>query len=214
MNNLIESQDDSVEIPAEDKTSDEKNEVEKEIDDLPSEDDLEGDEADEEDSVDSSAIAQKVHWRRKAERLEKELEIAQSQFKVAPPEAPKDEKQAAAEKFLADFFERKLQEREIAKAREEARALSELELAVTKTLEQNPALSEKDILDAVEEYKVEPEVAAKILQKQKDAGVTKPRLPSPKRGSPQAPKKPIDDTGKSYWQIAQEVISDFRSKTK
>ena len=212
---MIELPDDSVEIPAEDKTLDTKNEnLEEEIGNLPSEDDLEEDPLEEEGSVDPSVIAQKVHWRRKAERLEKELEIARNQPGQTPPAAPADEKQAAAEKFLADFFERKLQEREIAKVREEQKTLAEFELSVTKTLEQNPAISENEILDAIEEYNVEPEVAAKILQKQKDAGVAKPRLPSPKRGSPRAPKKPVDDTGKSYWQIAQEVISDFRSKTK
>ena len=61
---------------------------------------------------------------------------------------------------------------------------------------------------------MEPEVAVKILKKYKETdNKPKPKLPTPKRGSPSAPKPKTNDSDKSMHDVAQEVIKEMREKS-
>lgn len=214
----VEVQDDSLGESDEDKTSDEKNEIKKELDGLPSEDDLEG-KKEPDKKVDRSEIAQKIKYREQLKETRAELEkandrIAELESRIGTTsERPNDEKELAAQKYIRDLAHKEAEaifvERE-KKEKDEVRAFEE---SVDEVLEDNPELSKDKLLEVIEEFDVSPEMAVKILQKfEEKSSDKKPKMPSSKRGSINPPAKKTDDRGKSMYDIARELGSELKQK--
>lgn len=161
-----------------------------------------------------SEIAQKKHWRGKAqaastkvEELTAELETLKSAVKK-----PDDEKEAAAQEYIRNQAKAVYKELQAEKAKEEAKELAAFEGKVQDVLTENPDVSEEELLDAIEEYEVEPLTALKIIQKQSKEKDKKPKMPQARRASPTEDKDKPDDSKKSIWQIAQDEIAKFKDK--
>lgn len=164
-----------------------------------------------------SVIAQKKHWREKAQKtsarvteLEAELAAAKEGVKK-----PTDEKEAAAQEYIRGqarkVFEELQKEREKAEAKEEA----EFGEKVDAILDDNPDVAEEELLDTIEEYEVPPETALRILKRQskskeKEKG-GKPKMPQSKGGTPEKKKEAPDDSKKSIWEIAREESQKAKS---
>lgn len=216
---MLEVQDDSLGESDEDKTSEEeKNEVKKAIDELPSEDeDLRG-EKKEEKKVDHSEVAQKIKYREKLRETREEL--AQANEKIAAleqrigtsSEKSGDEKELAAQKYIRDLA--RIEAEKILKEREdkEAKEVRDFEESVDNVLDDNPEITRNRLLEVIEEFDVSPEIAAKIIQKASENTEKKPKMPAPKRGSTGGSPKKVDDKGKSFFEVAREVISEYKDK--
>ena len=204
----VESTKDSKDL-VDDKTSYENEDI---LAGIPDEDEEEKEE--EEKKPDRSEIAQKIKWREKYNKAKEELDSLKE--KPNPTEEDKeviDDKEKKAKEYLSNFFKQEYKKVQAEEKEAEARALRDFEDKVDATLEDNPDITENDLLDVIEEYEVEPEVAVKILKKYKETeGKPKPKLPAPKRGSPSAPKPKTDDSDKSMHDVAQEVIKEMREK--
>ena len=204
---------------ADDQTKDDDSAFEEESqEEKTSEEEIEDDseKKDEEPKNRRSEIAQKKHWREKAQKssqrvseLETELETLKSAVKK-----PDDEKEAAAQEYIRKQARQVFDELQKEKAKDEAKELADFEGKVQDILDENPDVSEEELLDTIEELEVEPAVALKILQRQpKGREEKKPRMPTARRASPDGDsgKKP-DDSRKSIFQIAQEEISKLKGK--
>src|SRR3990167_5826327 len=161
-----------------------------------------------------SEIAQKKHWREKAKKSDsklKALETELADLKKAVKK-PDDEKEAAAQEYIRkqarDVFEQLEAERKKQKDEE----LSEFEEKVEAILEDNPDVSEEELLDAIEEYEVTPAVALKILQKGTKEKDKKPKMPKSKKASPESTEKAPDDSKKNMWDILKEEKNRLLNK--
>ena len=101
--------------------------------------------------------------------------------------------------------------------KEENKTLAEFDQKVENVLESNPDVTEDELLDIVEKYKVEPEVAVLILKDRYEGVKTnKPKMPASKRGTGEnMPKIPYDskkDRGKPFWRLGREALASFREK--
>ena len=212
----------------------EKNEVKDAIDGLPSDDeDLEDDDGSEDDGdkkpddeddgdkkPNKSEIAQKIKWRTKAQKLQIEID----ELKGKPNPTAKDEKEIDdKEKQARDFIRKMIREETEALTKEqretEERELDAFEEEVDTILEDNPDIKKGRLLDVIEEFEVEPKVALKIIKRWEEEGFTpnskpKPKMPAPKRSSPNAPVKRPDDSGKSMYDVAREVAESLKNNTK
>lgn len=206
--------------------ADEKPVVDEEQDPLkdPDEDTTPEEETPEEDGDDEEAekaksrrseIAQKKHWREKAQKasskiktLEEELESLKKARKV-----PDDEKERAAQEYIRKQILDVNAELQKQKQLEEAKETNDFEEEVESVLEDNPDMLEEELLNAVEEFEVSPKVAAKILKKQSKAPAEKkPKMPQARRASPERAGNKPDDSKKTIWQIAQDEIERVKSK--
>lgn len=217
----LEVQDDSLETPAVDKTT-EKNEEKNNLDDLPSEDDdLDGDKdpGAKTKVVDKAEIAQKIKWRGKAMKLESEVaeltkQLEQSKQRVQDNGGNPDEKEKAAQQYIRDQAKAAYAEVRLLEKQEEARTVREFETKVENVLEDNPEVTEQELLDVVEELEVDPETAMKILKRNQENKKPKPKMPQARRGSPEVRKetsKTEPGQKKNLWQIAQDVKSQLKN---
>lgn len=210
------SPDDSIN-PGDDQTS-EKNDIKEEIDALPSED---GEEDDKGTKVERSEIAQKIRWREKyntAQARIKELEDALKK-PVSPKGQTEDEKELAAQKYIQEQARKAYQELIEEKEKQDKQVLADFDDKVDTVLEDNPDITEDELLTVIEEFEVQPEVAVKIIKKAGEQAGKKPRLPVSRRGSAGSSdtqkEKPDGATGeKTMWQLAQEAIKEYRNNKK
>ena len=155
-----------------------------------------------------SAIAQKKYWREKSKESDSKVqeltdELAKLKEAVKKPD---DEKERAAQEYIRKQARETFTELQLEKAKEESKELASFQDKVQAILDDNPDVSEEELLDTIEEYEVEPKTALKILQKQsKDPKEKKPKMPKAQQAavSEDDGKKP-DDSNKSMWQILKE----------
>lgn len=153
---------------------------------------------------DRSETAQKAKYREKYLKAKEELEKVRKANEK--PSEDIDEKEKAARDYIKKQAREAYQEILAEKETEERRVIEEFDEKMDSLLEENPDLTKAGVLEIIEEFKVEPEVAISILNKYREGGKSKPKMPSPRRGLSTTPKENPDDSGKSMWQIAQEVI--------
>lgn len=159
-----------------------------------------------------SEIAQKKHWRNKAEKANSkvtELEAELSKLR-GMQKPPSDEAERKAQEYIRNEAKQVYLELQKEKAKEESERESKLNSAVETILEDNPDIVEAELLDAIDEYEVEPKVALKILQKQ-GVQVKKPKMPTPKRASSETKPLP-DDSKKSMFDILKEEMDAGKGK--
>lgn len=210
------SSDDSIN-PGDDQTSITKD-IQEEIDALPNED---GEEDDKDAKVERSEIAQKIRWREKyntAQERIKELERSLEK-PVSPKGQTEDEKELAAQKYIQEQARKAYQELIEEKEKQEKKTLAEFDDKVDTVLEDNPDITEDELLTVIEEFEVQPEVAVKIINKSREQTGKKPKLPVSRRSSGNSSstqtEKPDNTTGeKTMWQLAQEAIKEYRNNKK
>ena len=167
-----------------------------------------------EDAPRRSEIAQKIKWRDRAikaeeaatrvERLEAELKELRGAVKK-----PTDDQEAKAQEYIRKQAREVYEELQTAKQKEESSRTAKFESEVASIVDENPDISETELLDAIEEYEVEPKVALKILQKQTDK-TKKPKMPVAKRGTSEPSKERPDDSKKSMWEILKEETAKIK----
>lgn len=163
-----------------------------------------GENEEEDDKPNKAEIAQKIKYREKYLKTKEELEKVRKANEK--PSEDIDEKEKAARDYIKKQAREAYQEILLEKESEEKRAIEEFDEKMDSLLEENPDLTKAEVLEIIEEFKVEPEVAISILNKYREGGKPKPKMPSPRRGISTTPKEKPDDSGKSMWQIAQEII--------
>lgn len=161
-----------------------------------------------------SEIAQKIKWRERAikaeeaaskvERLEAELQELRGAVKK-----PTDDQEAKAQEYIRKQAREVYEELQNLKQKEEKAQLAKFEAEVETIVDENPDISETELLDAIEEYEVEPKVALKILQRQTDK-TKKPKMPVAKRGTSEPNKEKPDDSKKTMWEILKEETSKLK----
>lgn len=215
-NNLdLEVQDDSIETPEDDKTS-EKNESDKQGDKKTDLDDILGENEKDEDKKPNSEVIQKIKYREKYQQVKTELEGIKrelEQFKSSKSNGEEDESEKKAKEYIRNQAKEVLMELQNMEKTEEEKIISEFEDKVEAVIDENPEISEEQILDICEEFEVEPETAVKIIKKQNGVRA-KPKMPSSKRfvSNRNDSESKKEDSGKSIWQIAQEVKSELKKK--
>ncbi|MEB3215556.1 MAG: hypothetical protein VKN72_04735 [Nostocales cyanobacterium 94392] len=192
----------SDETPEEDKTSDEdekKNEEEA---------------ANKEVKKPSSKDYQKIHWRNRARDSEKAVEELKAELEKlkASMHTPTNEQEKRAQDYIREQARSVFQELQTAKKKAEDAAVRELKEKMDIALEDNPDITEEELLEVVEELEVEPDVALKIMRRQEKINKSKPKMPAPKRATPKPTPEKHDDKEKSLWQIAQEEAEKVRNQ--
>lgn len=182
----------------------------------PQEDKTEGEEPEnkEEDKGSRrSEISQKKHWRDKAQKASSKVEelTAELDRLKSAVKKPDDDKEAAAQEYIRNQARKVFEELQTEKAKEDATQLADFESKVETILEDNPDIAEEELLDTIEEYEVEPNIALKIIQKQSKEKVKKPNMPKAKQASSSDSDKRPDDSKKTIWQIAQDEIKKIKS---
>lgn len=164
-------------------------------------------EANEEEKPKRSDIAQKIKYREKYQeastRVSKlETELAELKGMV---KKPADDAEARAQEYIRSQAKAVYEELLNARKSEEEKVTRQFEDKVEAVLEENPDISEEELLDAIEEYEVEPNIALKILKKT-TTKKEKPKMPQAKRASAEGEpeKDKPDDSKKTMWQILQE----------
>ena len=170
-------------------------------------------ETDDEAKKRSSAVFQKKVWRERASKAEKAVEDLRAELEKLKGlvAKPTNEQEQKAQDYIREQARRVFEELKDAQKRTETQAVQELETKLDEVLEDNPDITKEELLDIVEELEVEPKTALKILKRQEKVK-EKPKMPSPKKGSPNSPKEKPDDTKKNMWQIAQDEISKVLNK--
>ena len=166
-----------------------------------------------------SEIAQKIKWRERALRAEKdasrvqtlENELAELRGLVKKPE---DDKERQAQDYIRKQARQAYEELMAEKKREEDSATEAFETEVEGILDENPDIADEELLDVIEEYEVEPKTALKILKKAQDSpSVKKPKVPVPKRAPSESAETPsADDSKKSFFDIVREETARLRGK--
>ena len=169
------------------------------------------------DKPQRSEVIQKAKWRDRAlkaegalgkvETLQAELEQLRSLVKK-----PENDQEAKAQEYIREQARNVFKELQETKQKEEAKTTREFEDKVAAVIEENPDVSEEELLEVIEDLELEPEVALKVLRRQtpkKD----KPKMPTAKRGSSESPSaEKRDDSKKTMWQILQEEVKAVRDK--
>lgn len=162
------------------------------FDDFTSEWDEPDDEKDKEETKDkeeekpkqtdtASLLEQKKHWREQAKKLEKE--IATLKGAKPAPAGVDDAKEKEARQYLEKMLTDILDERTRLEQAQEEEAMSAMQEELDDLLEEHTQFTEKQVLDTIEEYGVQPAAAVKILLKETELkGKEKPKIPQPKRG--------------------------------
>ena len=174
---------------------------------------VEKNDEDDESKVRRSEIAQKKHWREKAQNASSkvaELTAELDRLKEAVKK-PQDDKEAAAQDYIREQVRKTFSELQEEKAKQDATQLADFEDKIQTILDDNPDISEEELLDAIETYEVEPSTALKIIQKQSKEKVKKPKMPKGGQGSVSEDKEKPDDSKKTIWQIAQDEIKKTKS---
>ena len=162
-----------------------------------------------------SEIAQKKHWREKAQTASTKVEELEAELRGLREavKKPDDDQERKAQEYIRSQAKAVYDELQREKEKQESKQLEEFETKVEALLDENPDFSEEELLDTIEEYEVEPEVALKILKKQQGAPKDKkPRMPQARRASPEETKEKPDDSKKSMWDILKEETAKIRNK--
>ena len=188
------------------------------LSDIPNEDEpLEKKEEAPEEKPKKSEIAQKIKYRERAKRMEKELEdtkVELERAKKAAERAPEgSEQEKAAKEYIAKLAEEVFESKRAAEKKTAEKDLQRFEDKVDAVLDDNPDLTESELLSICEELEVEPEVAAKVWKRQSDKP-TKPKLPNPKRAAQQSTKLEYskEDRGKTMFQLGREAVEEAKKK--
>lgn len=125
-----------------------------------------------------------------------------------------EKKELQAQEYIKKQAREMLKELEKEKSAEEDKVTEEFQEELDEVLEENPEVTEKELLDICEEYEVSPQKALKILknfEKKKDEG-KKPKSPSPKRGEAEvkAPDSSKKLEGKSFDEKMSIVSRDSK----
>ena len=163
-----------------------------------------------------SEIAQKKHWREKAQKssskvTQLETELAELKKAVKKPD---DDKEAAAQDYIRNQARQVFEELQKEKAKDEAKQLAEFEEKVEAILDDNPDISEEELLEVVEEFEVTPAVALKILKKNSENKSKKPKMPKARGASPESKKELPDDSKKSMFEILKEEREKLKNNLK
>lgn len=161
-----------------------------------------------------SEIAQKIKWRERAivaeeraskvDKLEAELQELRGAVKK-----PSDDAEAKAQEYIRAQARRVYEELQAERQKEESTQLAKFETEVEEIIDENPDISETELLDAIEEYEVEPKTALKILQKQEKTA-KKPKMPVAKHASSETPREKPDDSKKTMWEILKEETAKLK----
>lgn len=193
-----ETSDDESVTSEEDKTSEKKNE-----------------EGDETKKPKRSDIAQKIKFREKLKQSQTEVEGLKAELADlrGMVKKPSDDAEAKAQEYIRTQARTVFEELKKAELREKEKTTAEFEDKVDAVLESNPDISEEELLEAVEEYEVEPQVAVKILKKASlSVKKDKPKMPQSKRATSSEVKDKPDDKKKSFWDIVKEEKARLTNK--
>ena len=166
---------------------------------------------------DKSSIKQKIKYRERAKKAERELEDtkeALEKARKAAERAPEgSEQERAAKEYIAKLAKEVFDTEKAREKAEELKTLHKFEDKLQEVMDDNPEIPESDLLSIIEELEVEPEVAVKVWKRQSEKP-TKPKLPSPKRGSNLGPKMEYtkEDRGKGLFQIGREALKEWTNK--
>lgn len=207
---MIEVTPDTLEEPGGDKTP--KNEFN--LDDMPDDEEEPIEEKSSKEKPDRSEVAQKIKYREKAKDWQRKYEDLEAKMRESDTRVERkgelDDKEKAARAFIRNEARQVLEEVRKAEKEEQAQKEREFKDTIDEIVEDNPEVTEQEILDIIEEFEVTPETALKILLREKK-DKPKPRMPKPKQqGSDKKEDKP-DDKGKDMWQIAKEVKEKLKS---
>src|SRR3990167_5367849 len=152
------------------------------------------------------------HWRNKAQKTSSKVETLEEELRSLKEavKKPDDEQERKAQEYIRGQAKAVYEELQKEKQKQDSRELEEFESKVETILEENPDISEEELLDTIEEYEVEPRVALKILQKQTAPKDKKPRMPQARRASPEEEKNKPDDSKKSMWDILKEETAKIK----
>ena len=142
----------------------------------------------------------------KVETLEAELAELRGAVKK-----PGDDAERKAQEYIRKQAREVYEELQKAKATEETKEQDAFNEKVATILEENPDFSEEELLDIIEEYEVEPQVALKILKKSTSKS-TKPKMPKPGKANAEEEKDKPDDSKKSMWDILKEETATALKK--
>lgn len=162
-----------------------------------------------------SEIAQKIKWRERAMKAEEaatkvgNLEAELKELRGAVKK-PTDDQEAKAQEYIRKQAREVYEELQSLKQKEESTKTAKFEREVESIIDENPDISETELLDAIEEYEVEPKTALKILKKQADGTTKKPKMPTAKRSAPSETKAAPDDSKKSMFDILREETAKVK----
>lgn len=183
---------------------------EPEEDQTPEEPGKEPEKKEDTEEIRRSEIAQKIKYREKyqttlSEKQKLEAELAELRGAV---KKPTDDQEAKAQEYIRKQAREVYEELQSIKQKEEKAQLDKFETEIETIIDENPDISETELLDAIEEYEVEPKTALKILKKQENR-TKKPKMPIAKRGASEPSAKP-DDSKKTMWEILREETAKLK----
>lgn len=165
-----------------------------------------------------SEIAQKIKYREKYKQASSkvtQLEAELTKLKGMDKDIgkkPADDAEARAQEYIRSQAKAVYEDLLNARKTEEEKVTRQFEEKVEEILEENPEVSEKELLNAIEDYEVAPDVALKILKRTSNKK-EKPKMPQAKRASTESEpetKGKADDSNKSMWQIAREEMAKLK----
>ena len=170
-------------------------------------------EKNEEDKAKRSDIAQKIKYREKFQKASSEVQKLETELSELKGmvKKPADDAEARAQTYIRDQAKAVYEELLNARKADEEKTTRQFEEKVEEILEENPDISEEELLDAIEDYEVEPKTALKILKKSSTIK-PKPKMPQAKRASTSSEpeKDKSDDSKKTMWQILQDETKKLK----
>ncbi len=160
-----------------------------------------------------SDIAQKIKWREKAQAADTKVQTLETELAElkALVKKPTDDQEAKAQEYIRAQAREVYQELQRAKDSEERQNTEKFKSQIEDLLDENPDVSEEELLDTIEELDVDPATALKVLKRGgTKKGTEKPKLPRAGRASPDTKKDLPDDSNKSLYDIAREEIAKTR----
>lgn len=167
------------------------------------------------DELKRSEIAQKIKYRAKYKEASSKVAALEAELAkhkdVDLNKKPSDDAEARAQAYIRNLAKEVVQDELKSLKSKEERITQEFEEKVEEVLEENPDITEKELLKVCEDYEVEPDKAAKIL-KRFTTKKEKPKMPQVKRASTDSelPKEKSEDKGKSMWEIAKDEIAKLK----
>ncbi len=156
----------------------------------------------------SSAVIQKQKYRDKLKVALDRIKELETKKDTQGQLTDEQKKEQAANQFLADKIKEvlgDLKKQEVTSSQEEIEAFQE---ELDDVLEEHTDLTEKQVLDVCEELDVSPAQAVKIIEREaKLKGKEKPKLPQPRRGSPEIKK---DDGKEKKSKSLDDVNRDIK----
>jgi hypothetical protein len=185
-----------------------KNEVN--LDGIPDEDD--GLDGKLKEAPDKSEIVQKRKWREKYLRGQETIRRLEDEVrakKESNQPTVTEEKELAAQKYIRDQARQAYEEIQSETMAREEKTLEAFQDKLDAVLDEYPDFTEDQVLEACEEYDVEPAIAAKILKKQSETK-TKPKNPAARKASTGGqPEEKQKSKAKDMYGLAAEIKKQF-----